>query len=126
MTPAELISSYIQLRDKKREMETAHKEALKPYNETLAQIEAALGRIMTETGLENLPGGGGTAYRTTRSSVTVDNWDLFVLWVAEQGAWHMLERRASKTAIEELLEDTKELPPGVSISREFAVQVRKN
>lgn len=125
MTPAELIGSYLKLRDKKRMLEAQHKEALAPFNEALYKIELALGQIMAETGLENLPGGGGTAYRTTHTRVTVDNWDLFVLWVAEQGAWHMLERRASKTAIEEVLEETKELPPGISISRETAVQVRK-
>lgn len=125
MTPAELITGYLQLRDKKREMERLHKEALAPFNETLSKIEMALAQAMEETGLDNLPGGGGTAYRSTRTSVTVDNWDAFMMWVMEHGHWHLLERRASKTAVEEVLAETDELPPGISMTREYVVQVRK-
>ena len=125
MTPAELITSYLKLRDKKREMERLHKEALAPFNETLAKIEMALAKVMEETGLENLPGGGGTAYRSTRTSVTVDDWDIFMGWVKKHEAWHMLERRAAKTAVDELLQETDELPPGISMTREYVVQVRK-
>jgi len=125
MTPAELITSYLKLRDKKREMERLHKEALAPFNETLAKIEMALAKVMEETGLENLPGGGGTAYRSTRTSVTVDDWDTFMGWVKKHEAWHMLERRAAKTAVDELLQETDELPPGISMTREYVVQVRK-
>jgi hypothetical protein len=126
MTPSELITSYIRIRDRKREMETAHKEALKPFNQTLAQIEIALAKVMDDTGLENLPGGDGTAYRAVRSSVVVSDWDAFMGWVKETGAWHLLEHRAAKTAVEEVLAETNELPPGISLSREVAVQIRKN
>jgi len=126
MTPAELISAYLQIRAKKRALEESHKEQLRPFNETLAKIELALGQLMDETGLDNLPGGGGTAYRTTRSTVTVSDWDAFVDWVRENDAWHVLEHRAAKKAVEEILAETNDLPPGVSIAREVAVQVRKN
>jgi hypothetical protein len=81
---------------------------------------------MQATGLENLPGGGGTAYRTTRTSVTVDDWDTFLGWVREHNAWHTLERRASKLAVEEYLEEQQELPPGLSLARAVAVNVRKS
>lgn len=125
MTPAKLIESYLTIRDRKRELETRHKEELKPYNETLAKIELALSQIMDETGLTNLPGGGGTAYRTVRTSVVVADWDSFLGWVRENDLWHMLEHRASKTAVEEVLVETSELPPGINVSRDVAVQVRK-
>lgn len=124
-TPAELISGYLAVRDKKRLLEARHKEELAPYNATLAKIELVLAQVMNETGLDNLPGGGGTAYRTTRTSVTVADWDAFLTWVRETEAWHMLERRAAKTAVEEVLAETKELPPGINISSDSVVQVRK-
>lgn len=125
MTPAELISSYLAIRNKKRALEEEHKKILAPYNETMNRIETELARIMQETGLENLPAGGGTAYRSTRTSVTVDDWDLFLGWVRENNAWHTLERRASKTAVEEILAEEEAMPPGLSLSRAVVVNVRK-
>jgi len=125
MTPAKLIESYLQIRERKRLLESKHKDELKPFNETLASIEVALGKIMEETGLDHLPGGGGTAYRTVRSNVTVADWDAFLSWVREHDYWHLLEHRASKTAVVEVLSETSELPPGVNISHDVAVQVRK-
>lgn len=126
MTPADLIASYLKIRDKKRLLELKQKEELAPYITALARIELALAEIMSETGLDNLPGGGGTAYRTVRSSVKVDDWDAFLAWVRETDSWHMLEHRAAKVAVEEVLAETDHLPPGISISRDVAVQVRKN
>lgn len=125
MTPADLIASYLQIRNKKRALEEEHKKALAPYNDVLNRIETELAKIMQDTGLENLPGGGGTAYRTTRTSVTVDDWDLFLGWVRENNAWHALERRASKTAVEEILADEEALPPGLTLARAMVVNVRK-
>ena len=125
MTPAELITAYLEIRDKKRLMEHEFKERLAPFNETLDKIEMALAKVMEDTGLDNLPGGGGTAYRSTRTNVKVDDWDAFMFWVVENGHWHMVERRAAKTAVEEVLAETKELPPGVSMTKEYVVQVRK-
>jgi hypothetical protein len=125
MSPGELIASYLKLRDKKRLLEEEHKKVLAPFNEALGKIELELARIMEETGLDNLPGGGGTAYRTIRSSVTVNDWDTFLAWVTSTGNWHMLEHRASKIAVEEVLDETQTLPPGLSINRAMTVNVRK-
>ena len=126
MTPAELIKGYLQIRERKRELEAKHKDELKPYIVTLAKIELALGKVMEDTGLENLKSVEGTAYRTVRSSVVVADWDSFLSWVRENNYWHMLEHRASKTAVEEALADEGELPPGVNVSRDVAIQVRKS
>jgi hypothetical protein len=125
MTPAEMISAYLQIRDKKRLLEERHKQELKPFNEGLAQLENALAKAMDETGLTNLPGQGGTAYRATRSSVTVADWDSFITWVREAEAWHVLEHRANKTAIDEILNDNNDLPPGLNVTRTSVVNVRK-
>lgn len=125
MNPGDLIAAYLKIRDKKKEIEGRHTEELKPYNDTLYKIETRLGKIMDETGLTNLPGGGGTAYRSIRTSVTVGDWDSLLRWVKETENWHVLERRANKTAVDEILNDTNELPPGVNVNRSVAVNVRK-
>jgi hypothetical protein len=116
MTPGQMIAAYLKLREKKKTVEDRHKEELAPYKEAMNKIENELLRQMNEGNLENLKSDVGTAYVATRSSATVADWDAFL---------DFLERRVSKVAAEEFLEEHASLPPGVSIARDTTVNIRK-
>lgn len=126
MTPGDLISKYIQLRDKQTDIKKQHKEELAPYNDAMRKIEDHLQKVMDQSDLENLKSEQGTAYKSTQSSVTIADWDAFKDYVITLGAWHMLDKRANKTAVEEVLEETGELVPGVNLTRSIKVNIRRS
>lgn len=122
----ELIGKYIQLRDKANDLKTRHKEELAPYNEAMMKLEEHFLKAMQAQELENLKTDGGTAYQSTQTSVTVADWDAFHAWVLDNNAYHMLEKRANKIAVQEVLDDTGELPPGLNVKRSVKINVRRS
>lgn len=119
------VAQYLQLRDKKAEIAKRHKEELEPYNRALAILENLFQQSMDQQGLENLKTDAGTAYKSTVGTVSVADWDAFFGYVREHDAWHLVEKRPAKTAVEEVLEETGELPPGLDYSRTIKINVRK-
>ena len=125
-TLGELISAYIKLRDKADALKKVHKEALAPYNEAMGKLELHFQKAMNANGLESLKTDVGTAYQSTQNSVTMADWDVFYKYVMDNDATYMLEKRASKTAVLEVLGETGELPPGLNLSRNIKVNVRRS
>ena len=126
MTRGKLIAAYLQIRDKKAELAKRHKEEMAPYNQALNRIETELMKSMSQEDLSNLKTEEGTAYITTRSAAKIADWDEFIRFVLSYGAVEFLERRVSKEAVEAWLEEHESLPPGVSITREQTVNIRKS
>lgn len=122
----EYIAKYIALRDKREELMKKHKEELKPYNTMMLKLENMFQHAMDEDGVDSLKNADGTAFKSIKSSVTVEDWDSFIKYVRDNDLWYALEKRASKTAVEEILEETGELPPGLKISRTMKINVRRN
>lgn len=119
------VEQYLKLRDKKAEIAKKHKEELAPYDEALRALENLFQQAMDAQGLENLKTEAGTAYKSTVGSVSVADWDAFFDYVRTNDAWHLVEKRPAKTAVEEVLEETGELPPGLDYSRTVKINVRK-
>lgn len=122
----QIVEKYIALRDAKAK----HKAE---YEAKVAEIEVALDRIekhllekMQEQGLKSLPTGAGTAYISHRTSATVADWDSVLQFVREHDAWQMLEKRVSKTAIEEFRAANDDLPPGINWYESVVVNVKRS
>lgn len=121
-----LIQGYVKLRDKKAEMEAAHKNAMAPIRKLMVDVENKMLEYMHETGLTSLSAKGvGTAYQTTRVSATVADRDLFKSYCEENDSWELADIRAGKAAIRAMLEDTGELPPGVNWSESVGVNFKR-
>ena len=126
MTTGELIANYIKLRDKANDIKNKHKEELAPYNSAMQQIEDHIQKVMDESDLENLKSDAGTAYKSVQTSVTVADWDPFKEYIITTGSWHMLDKRANKTAVSEALDETGELPPGLDMKRSIKINIRRS
>ena len=121
-----LVEGYIALRDKKAEMKARHEQELAPIQAMLDKIEVHLLQQMQEQGVESYRTAVGTAYTSTRTSATVADWDSLLSFVQANGLWQMLERRVSKTAVDEYAAVHKDLPPGVNFRSEVVVNVRRS
>lgn len=120
----EKVKIYLELRELKAQMEKAHKERKAKVQSKMDKLEAEFLQFFEETGQESARTKYGTPYTQLRESVTVSSRDDFLDFVRENGAWDMLENRASKTAVLEYKEEHEELPPGLNYRAERIVNVK--
>ena len=126
MDMARVIEGYLALRTQKEGMAKRHKEEAAPINEKIERLEAYLMKHLTEQGTTSLACKGiGTAFLETKTDASVQDWDATLAWIVENKQWAMLERRVSKTVVKDFVESQGSPPPGVSITRETVVRVRK-
>jgi hypothetical protein len=124
MKLSELVEKYIALRNKKRELKSTYEEQVAGIDGTLDKIEAKLLQVFDQTGMESVRTDFGTAYKSTRSSASVADRDLFMDHVKRHGDWQLLEVRCSKQAVEQYKDVNGDLPPGVNLRSEIVINVR--
>ena len=124
MTPADLIQKYIQLRNRKTDIENKHKEELAPYVHVMSEIETQLLKHLQDTKLDSVNGPAGTAFKQLSTSVTVDNWTQTLEHIQQNHLWDLLEARVAKKAAMEVIETTGKAIPGVKISQATVLRVR--
>jgi hypothetical protein len=116
---------YIRLRAKIAEMEKAHSEVMKPYNEALEQLNGLLLQHLNTVGAESVRTGQGTVYVTKKKSATLADKKAFWDFVAATHNWDLVDYKANPTAVEDFLTEHKALPPGVNYTTTNVVGVRK-
>jgi hypothetical protein len=122
----QVITGVISLRDKIDEIKKRHKEELAPLNQSMEKLEAYLQLQLTNLGTTSFAAKGiGTAYLQNVVGVTVEDWDATLAWIRSNEFWELLERRVSKTVVQEYMESKGEVPPGVNVRSETEVRVRR-
>lgn len=122
---ASLVEKYITLRDKKAAIVNEAKEKAAKFDAVLDKIEGILLATFEEVGMESVKTKAGTAYKSTRTSATVADWDAAFAFIQDNNMWDMLEKRVSKATVEAYKAETGELPPGVNWREEITVNVRR-
>lgn len=125
LTTAQIVDSYIKLRDQKKVIEARQKEELKPYNDALAMLEARALELLNSNGVESMKTPAGTVYASTRTSATVADRSAFMDYIEENHAFELLDVRANKTAVEEYLAEHHDLPPGVATKSVVTANFRR-
>lgn len=121
----EVVSKYIQLRDKKAQLKAEYDAKVVKIDEVMDKVESVLIKHFAETGVESIRTDAGTAYKTTRTSAPIADWDAFLAHVIETEDYHLLEHRASKKAVEEYKQTNQDLPPGVNWREEVVVNIKR-
>lgn len=122
----ELVSKYIELRDIKSQLKAKFDQRVSKIDSVLDRIEAAILAEFNESGMESVRTKCGTAYKQTRVSANVADWEAALGFIREHELWHMLERRVNKTAVEQFKEANDDLPPGVNWREEVVINVRRS
>jgi hypothetical protein len=122
------VDQFIKIRDKIREMETAHKEQLRPLREALDQLNTMLVGHLTEVGVDSMSIKNiGTVYKARKVSCTLGDAGAFRTYVVENQAWDLADWRANKTAVEDYVRDHQgETPPGVNVNTAIVAGVRRD
>jgi len=123
----ELVAKYVQLRDKKAQLEQAQKDKLAPINAMLDKIEGVLLNQFDQLGVDSMKTEAGTAYTTSKSSATVADRDAFLqTFVIPNEAWEYLTNHVSKSAVEAYKAANEELPPGINWSEVRTINIRRS
>lgn len=121
-----LLKMFIALRDRRAQRKAAYNADDESDKTKQEKIESEFLRRFQDRGIDNVSARDvGTAYKSTRSSATVGDWDTFLEHIQENDAWELLERRANKTAVEQFKSVNDDLPPGVNWSETQVVNFRR-
>ncbi len=126
MKLSELLAKYIELRDKKAQFKADYDSKVAKLDENLEKIEAVLLKTFDQTGMESVKTEFGTAYTSTRTTASVADPDAFMTYCKANDAWHLLEKRVSKIAVEQYKAEHDDVPPGVSYRAERTVNIRRS
>ena len=126
LTDSELITRYRKLRDKRNDMEEAHKKRRRPILDGMAKIEALMLERMNLHKTDTIGAKGvGTASRVVKTSVTVKSRKDFQAFVEEHDLGHLVDYRPAKVAVMEYMEEQGEDVPGVKIQQFETVSIVK-
>lgn len=126
MKLSEAVELYISLRDKKAEIVAEAKSRTDPIQEKLDSLEVKLLAAFQQAGMDSVKTSAGTAYTTTRTTMSVADRDSFVSHIREKGLIELLDVRVNKAAAEAYADEHGELPPGINARTERVVNVRRS
>jgi len=127
MNAEELVTAYIAVRSERDKLAKDYEEKDAELKADLAKLEAALLLICNDVGVESLKTKNGTAMRRVNERFFCSDWDNFRKFVMENDAPELLERRIHQGNFKQFMSDHKGdgLPPGVNVTREYAITVRR-
>lgn len=126
MKLSDLVSKYVELRDKKSQLKAEYDAKAVKLDAALDQIEAALLKTFDVAGMDSVKTPFGTAYTTVQTSASIADADAFRAFVKENDAFEFFQNRPSKAAIEQYKAVHGDVPPGVNWREERVVNVRRS
>lgn len=120
-----IVERYVQLRDKKAEMKAAYEASVADLTSAMNRLEGAILQTLNEQGVESVRTEAGTAMKIRSTSATVADWDSLLGFVQQNERWDMLEKRVSKTAVEQYRAANDDLPPGINYKEAITIGIRR-
>jgi hypothetical protein len=144
----QLTAIYLKIRNSAADLKQQYSKKVAPLNGAIEALETHFLAKMLEMGVDSLKNANGTPYKTTKTSITVADTPAFLTFVLdralanltisaaakeavrnsmiESGQLALIEARASKLAVEAVIEEIEDLPPGLNRRVETAVNVRSD
>jgi hypothetical protein len=121
----QVIAAYMTLRSKKDAIEGEAKTKVADIKAKMEKLEAWIKTQADEQGVTSFKTKHGTAFLTTTDYANVGDWDAVLEFIKTNSAYEMLEKRVSKTAVRNYVENDKFVPPGVNYGTKLEVNIRK-
>ena len=120
-----VIQKFVETRDKIAEIEKECKARVADLKAMQDKRAEWLKGQMDALGVESLKAAHGTCFVDWKDSATVADWDAFREWVIVNEEWEFFERRVSKTAVKQRLDEGEITPPGVNYTKVKDVKIRR-
>ena len=119
---ADLAKIYLKIRNAIK----AKEEEIKNMKEELSVIESALQEVCEAEGANSLSTPEGTVIRRTIRNYWTSDWDNMYKTIADNNAFHLLEKRIHNSNMKDFLNDNPSLaPPGLQSTTKHVISVRK-
>lgn len=119
------VAAYVQLRDKKAEIEREAKDRVEAIKNKMAKLEAWFQQYLDDTGQTSAKTHAGTVFLTTVDYARVADWDAIVDFIKDRGAYDLLEKRVSKNAVRGYIDMDGSVPPGINYGSKISVNIRR-
>ena len=120
-----VVKAYVSLRDRKNEIKKRHSEELSPITQKMEKIEGWLLRDLQTRKVKSQKTDEGTAFVTSVTKATVKDRDALFEFAIQNEMWDLFESRVSKSVVQDYLEQTGEIVPGVDYTETKAVRIRR-
>jgi hypothetical protein len=124
-TVEQVVETYLKLRRKKEAIEAETKDRVADIKAKMTKLESWLMQKADEDGVTSFKTPAGTAFLTTTDFANVADWDAVLTFIRENDAFDMLEKRVSKTAVRAHMDETGDVPPGITYGSKVGINVRK-
>jgi hypothetical protein len=93
----------------------------------MTQLEQVMLGACDQISADSIRTDTGTIIKTVKEDYTCNDWDSFTQFIKDNDLTALLQQRIHKTNFKEYLtnHDGEGLPPGISMFREYGIQVRK-
>ena len=119
------IAQYVQLRDKIKVLDDAHKKKMEPFREMLDQLGGLLLNHLQTVGGDSIATPSGTVYRTVKNSASIADGKAFWDFVTLNNEFDLLDKKANVSAVLDFIEQHQAPPPGVKLTSVMTVGVRR-
>ena len=117
-------ATYVKIRDKRSDLKKAYEAEDQKLKDQMETINGFFMETLTALGVESARTKHGTVYKSIDVKPNCDDWSAFGDWIIENNAIEALERRVKKSFITDYMAENKdELPPGISVIKEFIIKV---
>lgn len=125
-TAAEMAKVYLKIRDRRRELKAEYEKEDARLREQLEGLEAVMGDLCKEQGLDSMRTPEGTIIRTIQTRYWPADWAAMHEFVIANNVPDLLERRVAQRAMAQWIEENPDnLPPGLQADRAYKITVRK-
>jgi hypothetical protein len=119
--------TYVKIRDKRSALKKAYEAEDLKLTDQLETLDSFLLETLQSLGAESVRTKHGTVVKTLAVKPSCGDWGAFGEWIIENNALEALERRVKKSFIVDYMNDNKdELPPGISVLKEYTVTIRRS
>lgn len=125
MNISDVIRAYVKLRDQKAAIEAEARERVAEIKAKMAKLETFIKMQMDAQGVTSLKSEYGTAFLTTTDYASVADWDAVLEFIRKHEAYDLLEKRVSKLAVRNYIEQMGSVPPGVDYGTKVEVNIRR-
>ena len=121
-TAAKMVAAYINIRSAIQEKD----EEIKKLKEQQGAITNKMLELCAKEDIDSVRTPYGTVTRRVYSSYWTSDWEQMYKFIADNDAYHLLEKRIHTANMREFLEENpNELPIGLQSDRKYAISVRK-
>lgn len=124
MNIGDLVKNYTTLVKKLETLEQEHKARIAPYKNLISVAEAAFLEHLNESGQTQIKTPDATIFTKTVDYATVEDPEKFLQFCIEAQNFDLMERRCSKTAVRQYIEDKKAVPAGINYGTKLSLNVR--